>query len=696
MDAARARPWLVAMVVALIGVLPFVGSLDGRFLYDDVFLVESNAAVHDLTRVGQLWVSDFWSAVDAVPRLHYYRPVVMTSFALDWALWGGAPLGFHLTNLALHGLASGLVYLTLRRWLCGTPGAATAAAVTAVLWAIHPTKVEAVAWISGRTEVLACVAVLVVCMGARRRLAGQRAGWLIELPAACLALVSKETAVALPALVAIETWVALGRPPLEGGVARRIAQSIALHTGLVAVYLIARRFVFPLGSARAGALAWRDAGLNALETLGEAARVVVAPWPLSVQRAPLRLFGGAIMHDPWRLVLGVACLLSLTVGVVLTWRRRPIVAMGILLFGATLLPVSNLVPTGQMWLVSERFLYMPLLGLLLAASALVGAARTPRLRSLTWGLPAVGAVLFAIADVRHTRDFHDEASLWRHELELDPTNPTANRFAATVALAEGRYRDALAASERALGAMPSYLWLNETAESAVLWAEARAVLVQTRPLERLEALRTFFELVRTGRGSATIEELALSFDERSGSLRQLRAVSPGIVRRAGLNAAALSVRVGDCPRGVRALRRVDRAISTPRDLFLVARLAARCGEWVLAGEVASLLPGDGATALQRDLATAQRALAMAPDSVEAAVARSQALHFLHADDAALVELAPFVGEVTASESGARYYARLLAGARRGEEADATLRAAGLPPDDRRRFLAGVERELWLD
>src|SRR6185436_6581678 len=120
----------------------------------------------------------------------------------------GTPAWFHIMNLVWHGVVGGLAFLVLRRWL----GAHWPALVGALLFVVHPTKAESVAWISGRTDVICMIAVLLASQGIARRLRGERGGLLLEFAGTLLAYTTKEQAIVLPAFAAIEAWVASGRP----------------------------------------------------------------------------------------------------------------------------------------------------------------------------------------------------------------------------------------------------------------------------------------------------------------------------------------------------------------------------------------------------------------------------------------------------------------------------------------------------
>ena len=93
-------------------------------------------------------------------RIHfrYLRPM-RDAYAVDWALWGGGP-GIPLTNLALHAAVAWLLFAALRRWSASLDApAAWGALLATVAWAWHPSKVEAVSWIAGRTDLFCALGI---------------------------------------------------------------------------------------------------------------------------------------------------------------------------------------------------------------------------------------------------------------------------------------------------------------------------------------------------------------------------------------------------------------------------------------------------------------------------------------------------------------------------------------------------------
>lgn len=135
---------LAAVLGLILGTFLAYGPVkDCGFIWDDDAYVTDNKV---LDRPGGL--GEVWFRVGATPQ---YYPLVFTTFWIEQRLWGDRPLGYHLVNVALHGLSAVLLWRILRR--LGLPGAWLAAAV----FAVHPVHVESVAWVTERKNVLSGV-----------------------------------------------------------------------------------------------------------------------------------------------------------------------------------------------------------------------------------------------------------------------------------------------------------------------------------------------------------------------------------------------------------------------------------------------------------------------------------------------------------------------------------------------------------
>ena len=148
-----ARGVAIAAAAGVLAGLVYANSLAGDFVWDDRPLILQSPSVQSFNKLDTLFVGDFFSHSQNPLPYGYYRPLTTLSYVLDWAVWGDNPFGFHATNVVLHVAATILVLLILLRLGLGE----VPALVAACLFAVHPIHTESVAWISGRTDVLAFV-----------------------------------------------------------------------------------------------------------------------------------------------------------------------------------------------------------------------------------------------------------------------------------------------------------------------------------------------------------------------------------------------------------------------------------------------------------------------------------------------------------------------------------------------------------
>ncbi len=237
------------------------------FVFDDEEVIRDGSLIHDPSRIGEVWTHHTMvaSAADpgSVQSVDTYRPLTLSLFVLDAWLSGASPLGYHLTNLALHLGCVLLVFLLALRWLGRDER--VAAFFGAAVFAVHPWSVEAHVWINGRSDPLALLfglaAMLVLLDGEQREPARARA--LVAGLLVLLGLLAKETLLlVLPAVVLM---------PAPCGVRSSLRERLPTHLLAVApaamIYLAVRALVL------SGLRAFRDASM-----LAEAARRL--PWLL--------------------------------------------------------------------------------------------------------------------------------------------------------------------------------------------------------------------------------------------------------------------------------------------------------------------------------------------------------------------------------------------------------------------------------
>lgn len=225
----------IAACVAL-----YLPSLSGAFLSDDYAVIAALDAWHREGRLGAALVSKFVSGLDSPSN--YYRPLSMLSFAANFVLSGAEPDAWRLTNLIIH-LASGALLFAIAQRLVGGARheAPWAGAVAAAVFLLFPVSAEAVAWVSGRYDLLALFFCLlsVACFQRMTRW-NDRWGWASLAAAAC-AFASKESAVLLPVFV---TALAIARRPATPRGALHALAEASPWLALAAAYLLLRAEIF--------------------------------------------------------------------------------------------------------------------------------------------------------------------------------------------------------------------------------------------------------------------------------------------------------------------------------------------------------------------------------------------------------------------------------------------------------------------
>ncbi|MCU0611349.1 MAG: tetratricopeptide repeat protein [Candidatus Eisenbacteria bacterium] len=427
-----------AALLALI-VVAFWPGLRGEFVWDDDLLLLD----HPNYRRPELILSSLRSLFIISPS--YFRPLGYFSFFVDYSVFGPQPVWYHVENLVLH-CASTLLLVRLLAVVGCSPLAAGAAAA---VFAVHPSRVEGVVFISSRFDLLATFLVLCAILLHRRSVALESRGarWAAAV-AYLLALTSKEMAVTFP-LVAWygdrHLWPARGpRPGTEHGGFRRHVAGYLPYAIAFSAYLGLRALV--LG----GLVVSRDLAIPIRTTLDHMMLVGKTIWGYVV----FTLF--PFLPNPVHYAAGVSATepgawLGLVLAFVVAWtwltgHLRGSLRDGVLLFSMMLLPVINVVPirlAGPSFM-AERFLYMPLLGLVFGLRGL------PWRRRGTQGL-AILLLLGWVVVARHaSAQWVDDHALFAWVARRAPESALGYTNLALEETRRGSAARAVALSESAL------------------------------------------------------------------------------------------------------------------------------------------------------------------------------------------------------------------------------------------------------
>ncbi|MEP7010761.1 MAG: tetratricopeptide repeat protein [Acidobacteriota bacterium] len=444
----RRLAWLAAVLLPIALYLP---TLRFGFVFDDRPLLIENPVVRAPQGIGELFTTDLdpHARTSEAPTTNYLRPLFLALAAGLFRLFGEVPLGWHAAAIVLHGLLGGLAFALLRKEGLGV-GSALAASL---LFSFHPAHAQSAAWVSGLQDLLFGVLSLVAYLAYRTSAEKARpAGTaLLALGVAyAVALLAKEPAVGLLLFCAVEAAGAFpfGVSP-EGLVARRPLRELLVLCVVTAGYLFYRREVL-------GSLAHRFPTAPSLPVA-----LASVPIALLAYARDLLLPVDLFLLDPARpapavfspAALGAAVTLAILLAVIV-WgvRRRPALGRPLLWCAAWIAPVLALWAVNPEWMVMDRYLLLPSLGLAWAVALLLPIEEGRRkLRIAVWmALLTTGAALSCVS----SRPFADEERFWAQAIRSDPGSTTAWTEWARRRSEAGDFGAASEALERAIALDP--------------------------------------------------------------------------------------------------------------------------------------------------------------------------------------------------------------------------------------------------
>ena len=224
----RWPPVVAALALVALTAVAYGPAYRADFIWDDDDYVTDNAALDTLGGLVRIW-----TVPGAVPQ---YYPLTFTSFWLEHQVFGDAPFGYHVTNVALHALNAVLVWLVLVR--LGIPGAWLAAAI----FAVHPVHVESVAWVTERKNVLSGACYLGALLAALAFASGshdqeRRRYGLLVVGLFVAALLSKTVTCSLPVILLLLAWWRDGRIARRELVAASPLLGVGIALALVTIWM---------------------------------------------------------------------------------------------------------------------------------------------------------------------------------------------------------------------------------------------------------------------------------------------------------------------------------------------------------------------------------------------------------------------------------------------------------------------------
>ncbi len=429
-------PFFLSVLLFAIVASVFLPILKNGFInYDDPIYVTQNVQVND----GLTWKNLGWAFYGTDGGI--WLPLTWFSHMLDCQIYGLKPWGHHLTSVLLHATNAVLVFLLFHR----LTGATWRSFVLAALFGLHPLRVESVAWVAERKDVLSTtfgVAALLAYVGYTRKIrekSPSTKNYLWALILFALGLMAKPMLVTLPFIFLLLDYWPLKRLESKKDIRPLLVEKwpffvIMFLASIVAV--IAQKHEHAV--VNLNHLPFSDRIENA--AVSYARYIGKLFWPEN-----LAIYYPRPDHWPLPVVLSAAAILF-AISVLFIWQRtrRPYLLVGWLWFLGTLVPVIGLLQVGQQ-AMADRYTYIPQIGLLLCL--VWGACEwTNALKQQTFIRTAMAtASILACASLTYHEIgwWHDSETLFKHALAVTDKNVVAHNNLGDALLEKKQFDDAI-------------------------------------------------------------------------------------------------------------------------------------------------------------------------------------------------------------------------------------------------------------
>ena len=425
--------WFTSVLVAMATVGVFLPALDNEFLsWDDHQNFLQNPHYRGLGWKHLAWM---FSTV----HMGHYIPLTWVTFGVDYLLWGMDPRGYHLTNVLIHAAAAIVFFhLAARILRLASPGSTISAIqlsalASTLLFAIHPLRVESVAWVTERRDVLsgffflaAVLSYVRACEAAGSQ--SRRPRLVVPLVLFAFALLSKSIAVTLPVVLLILDVYPLGRLGARAG--GWLRPGVWIEKVPFFVLSIVAAIVAVFAAVSTGAL-------TPVDRLGLGSRLLVSAYAaafylltLLVPRRLAHFYELPVDLSPLasQLVLAAVLCAGISVLAIAMRKRCPGLLAAWSAHVVTLLPVLGLLHNGPQ-IAADRYTYLPSLGwTLLAGGALLSSIPSGR-PTLARGhglfrvaVPAIVLPVLALLTWQQVHVWRDSHRLWTHALATHPSS----------------------------------------------------------------------------------------------------------------------------------------------------------------------------------------------------------------------------------------------------------------------------------
>lgn len=415
---------ILAAVIGLstIGLALYANTLGNQMFWDDFDFILNNQYVRDWRYIPQYFSENIIAGANLVSN--YWRPVLLLVFSMEYHIWGANPVGYHLVNMLFH-IANALLLFFLLNNLFKSYKLSLLASL---LFLIHPLQTESVSYANSLGDSLS---VFFMLLGLNNYLHfrhnGDKSGGWWSTACFALALMSKETAIIYPGLVALLEFFHRFEASFKERL-RALFKHLWPSVLTAAVYILLRATVlnfqnsFNLYNEQN---VFTESILIRIFTffkiLATYLGLLFYPHDLHMERS---ISLGQSFFEP-QVLLGFGIFSVMILAVIWFWKRHPAVSFGFLWFLFGLAPTSNIaVPING--LLYEHWLYLPMIGFWLAMLAGTYAVRSDflgnskRLNSLAIGILVLYCSFLSFKTIVRNREWRDPITFYNQTLRYSP------------------------------------------------------------------------------------------------------------------------------------------------------------------------------------------------------------------------------------------------------------------------------------
>lgn len=423
---------ILIFLILLVCLLSYFNTLSGNFVWDDGPLINSNPYIRSFKFLPLFFVQNIWNISVQKINSGYYRPLQAASYMWDYMLWHSKPFGYHLTNIIFHMLVCILIFLIFEFFFKEK----IIPFFAAIIFAVHPIHTEAVSFISGRVDVLCLFFFLLSILLCLKYVFRKKITfYLSSLLCFLVSLLIKEMAVTLPLIILLIDYLFLSEQRYK----KVISNFWSLHLGffiMLAIYMALRTYFVGWEFLKFKAISASNfvAGTSYFWRLFTVFKIIF--YYLSLLLFPYGLKvdyifspGNSLFELP--VFFGLIEVLYLTF-IAMEYRKRyPVLTFSIAWFFVTILPVSNIFPSGNIF--ADRFMYTPSVGFCVAiAFAFLNLSKIKIKTSLlNWGKSIYIVLLllivcFARVTFERNKVWYNNFTLWYETSKASPESKRAH------------------------------------------------------------------------------------------------------------------------------------------------------------------------------------------------------------------------------------------------------------------------------